>query len=414
MKVNVVDSIMGSGKTSAAINYIKKSGKTKRFLYVTPYLSEVERIQAECSAKNFMEPQNFGSKLNGLKLLLKNKENIVTTHALFQLFDEETIKLCLDNKYVLIMDEVANVVDQYSIGKEDARILLEKFVTIDESSGVLKWREDQKNYKDEKFAKEKHLCEMNSLVCYGGAIMLWMFPVNIFKAFRESYILTYMFNAQLQKYYYEFNGIEYEYLSVGGDSVDNYYFTKEKIDRVSCYNYKELINILTNRKMNDIGDGRYALSRAWYDKNKGKEPMETLRKNTYNFFTNKVKIVNPKTGVYGPSCSSNNIWTTFKDFESDLSGKRYSNRFVPSNMRATNDYKDCGAVAYLVNKFFNPNIKQFFIAHGITVDEDAYATSEMLQFLWRSAIRQGKPITVYIPSSRMRSLLKKWIAENSL
>ena len=43
------------------------------------------------------------------------------------------------------------------------------------------------------------------------------------------------------------------------------------------------------------------------------------------------------------------------------------------------------------------------------MDEDAYALSEMLQFIWRSAIRDGKEIWVYLPSVRMRSLLEEWI-----
>ena len=75
-------------------------------------------------------------------------------------------------------------------------------------------------------------------------------------------------------------------------------------------------------------------------------------------------------------------------------------------MRASNEYRDRTAVAYLVNKYFNPFIKNFFVSNGVEVDEDGYAISEMLQFLWRSGIRDGKRITVYIPSRRMRELLK--------
>ena len=80
-------------------------------------------------------------------------------------------------------------------------------------------------------------------------------------------------------------------------------------------------------------------------------------------------------------------------------------------MRAGNEYRDRTAVAYLVNKYFNPFIKNFFVSNRIEVDEDGYALSEMLQFLWRSGIRDGKRITVYIPSKRMRDLLNKWIKE---
>jgi len=62
----------------------------------------------------------------------------------------------------------------------------------------------------------------------------------------------------------------------------------------------------------------------------------------------------------------------------------------------------------------NPFIKNFFTMNNISVDEDGFALSEMLQFIWRSAIREGKDIWVYIPSIRMRNLLKQWIRNNSI
>ena len=68
----------------------------------------------------------------------------------------------------------------------------------------------------------------------------------------------------------------------------------------------------------------------------------------------------------------------------------------------------------LVNRYLNPFVKNFFTSNGIDVDEEGYALSEMLQFIWRSAIRDGKEIWIYIPSIRMRTLLKKWIKENPL
>ena len=68
----------------------------------------------------------------------------------------------------------------------------------------------------------------------------------------------------------------------------------------------------------------------------------------------------------------------------------------------------------MINRYLNPYIKQFFVSNGIDIDEDGYAMSEMLQFLWRSAIRDGKEINVYIPSIRMRKLLEQWIKDNPL
>ena len=35
----------------------------------------------------------------------------------------------------------------------------------------------------------------------------------------------------------------------------------------------------------------------------------------------------------------------------------------------------------------------------------------MIQFIWRSAIRNGEPVNVFIPSKRMRILLQKWLKD---
>lgn len=107
------------------------------------------------------------------------------------------------------------------------------------------------------------------------------------------------------------------------------------------------------------------------------------------------------------------LWTTFKDTEEVLAGKGFKKAFLPCNARATNEYADRKYLAYLVNRFMDPNIKLYFTSHGVEVDEDAWALSEMIQWIWRSAIRKGEEIWIYMPSSRMRGLLQKWIAEVS-
>ena len=405
VKINVVDSIMGSGKTQAAINYINSTDT--KIMYVTPYLTEVERIIKACPDKHFKQPINYNgsvSKMVNLKHLLDRGENIVTTHALFHNFDDETIELCYIQEYVLIMDEVTDVIDVYPMGKEDTRIMLDNFVEVQEN-GILKWTET--NYNDPKFMTEKHLCEMECLAMYGKELMMWLFPVKIFQAFHESYILTYMFSGQMQKYYYDFNGLDYQYLYVQGDAMDNYHFVTEPVTAAVRYNYKDLIYIMDDYKMNLIGKNSNSLSKAWYERNVDTGLIKKLKNNTANFFNNK-KIA-WKDGQLVSSWSKNNIWTTFKEYKHLLAGKGYTKGFLPLNIRASNDYQDCNAVAYLINKYFNPYIRQFFTMHNVEVDEDAYAVSEMLQFIWRSAIRQGKPISVYIPSSRMRTLLEQWI-----
>lgn len=65
----------------------------------------------------------------------------------------------------------------------------------------------------------------------------------------------------------------------------------------------------------------------------------------------------------------------------------------------------------LVNRYLNPIVKNFFNNNCIKVDEEEYALSEMLQWIFRSRIRKGEQINIYVPSLRMRELLENWLEE---
>ena len=44
-----------------------------------------------------------------------------------------------------------------------------------------------------------------------------------------------------------------------------------------------------------------------------------------------------------------------------------------------------------------------------TFDKDLWALSNMIQFVFRSRLRKGESINLYVPSSRMRELFLKWL-----
>ncbi len=89
--------------------------------------------------------------------------------------------------------------------------------------------------------------------------------------------------------------------------------------------------------------------------------------------------------------------------------------YVANKARASNDYRDRSVLVYALNLYCNGYIKNFFSnrneaeGRNIHVDEDAFSLSCMLQWIWRSQIRDGKPIKIYIPSTRMRNLLVTWL-----
>jgi len=408
MTTNVIDAIMGKGKTAAAINMINNSSEETRYLYITPYKTEIARIIDRCKEKDFYTPETT-IKTIGLKILLNQGRNIVTTHALFHYFDQEIMDLCYSQGYVLIMDEVTDVVEKSDLSNQDRAVIMEKYVTK-RDDGILVWRDDQMDYTG-RFDDIKRQVDLECLAYYGKDIMLWLYPVEVFKAFRESYILTYMFNAQMQRYYYDYYGLDYKYMYVEGDSVDNYHFVDRPDEVDERSNYSELINIIDDRKLNMIGDMDGSLSKSWFERNEKNIIMDKLRRNLVNIFRNKKckytdgGYVKPKAG----DC----LWTVFSDYEEVVSDDGYAGGYAPHNMRATNDFSDRSVVAYCVNKFMDPDIMRFFTSHGIDVDESGFATSEMLQFIWRSAIRNGERITLYIPSLRMRMLLIEWINKHS-
>ena len=399
--IKIIDEPMGTGKTCAAINYINSTGEDDHFLVITPYITEVSRYIQECQSKHFVQPyRKGGKKLDGIKDLIRKGRNIVSTHALFQRFDAEVVELCSVLNYTLILDEVAEVVRDTNYSTFDITNLLSIYCDLNEDTGMLTWRDEHKDYKG-KFDEAKNMCELGGLALARDKMLMWIFPVEVFKAFQKTFILTYMFDAQLQRYYYDYYGIEYEYMYITGDSLETYRFSDIK-DVTTRYDYGKLIHVLDSEKMNRIGNEYFSLSSSWYERNSNSAIMKKLKDNVYNYYMN---IIGSK--------SKYNMWTTFKDYKNQLSGNGYSRGFLFLNARAMNDYRHKNVLAYPINLFLNPLIKGFFQDHSVDVDEDGYALSEMLQWIWRSAIRDGGEIWVYIPSQRMRNLLQEWIKTES-
>ena len=406
LMVKVVDSPMGYGKTSYLINKMK-SDTNHKYIYITPFLDEVKRIETECKDRKFVQPttkNKKGSKLEGLKQLIIKGKNITSTHALFTMADEELIMLIKSNNYILVLDEVLDVVEQASVTKNDINTLFQQNLmeVSNEENGLIKWMDS--NY-DGRYNDIKAMAEANTLYYVNNTLLVWAMPVEVFKSFDEVYVATYMFDCQLQKYYYDYFNVEYKYYHVIQNEETKEYEMVETVDKDYDLDFrkkaKELINIIDNKKLNAIGDADNALSKSWYSrkiKEQGESTIKQLKNNVLNYFQNICK-----------SPSVDNMWTCYKDYQGKIKGKGYSKGWIPCNSRATNDYANKVNLAYCINCYMNPFYKAFFDVRNIKVNENKYALSELLQWVWRSQIRQGKPINLYIPSSRMRNLLKEFL-----
>ena len=114
-EVTIIDAICGKGKTSWAIEYMNRNDEDK-FIYITPYIDEVNRVLFGCSYRSFETPatkNSKGTKLEDFNKLLSAGKNIVSTHALFSLVNDDTLKYLKENEYTLSSIDESNELNNY-------------------------------------------------------------------------------------------------------------------------------------------------------------------------------------------------------------------------------------------------------------------------------------------------------------
>lgn len=387
--------MMGEGKSTYFLNKMKTETNIK-YIYITPFLSEIQRAIKEIPS--FKEPRHLGNgKLENLHSLLINDCNIATTHSLFRMCTDETIDLINAGEYTLILDESMDVIDMFDITNKDYDMLTQNKLIEIKDNNIVEWID---NEYEGQFNYFKKLCKNGTVIEIKKTkkvqFLAWNFSTDAFKAFKNIYILTYLFDASMMRHYFEMNDIEYDKYTIQNHELVPY-SDRLPYDKIK---YKNLINIYEGN-LNNIGDRRTALSLNWLKKKT--DLRRKLKNNIYNYFQHQVEA--PSKTI---------IWTTFKSIQSHLKGKGYTKSFLSCNARATNEYKDRYNLAYCCNRFISPDYVEYFNSHGVEVDEDLFALAEMLQWIWRSAIRENKPINIYIPSKRQRDLLINWLENEKL
>jgi hypothetical protein len=433
--VVVIDTIMGAGKTTYIIDYMNRAysqaladllcGHSDRqppkFLYVTPLLDEVERVKIKCPSLDFRDPQPIhGRKYYGLDRLIEEGANIATTHALFGHLSQDTLSKLKEQDYVLVIDEVLTCVDYFQLlTKDDIKLLFSNGLVYVDGTSHLRWNHvTAPNYRG-KFETIRNLCENGNLIAWSlngqefeagkrGSVLLWQFPVEFLAAFKEVYILTYMFLGSPMRAYLEAEGVSFDLRTVT-DKGARLVPWSTAAERDAKERIRRRLKIYEG-KLNEAGrapPGTRAqpLSKGWFTHGRA-AVSNKLQTATTNFFR-----WHSRNGVDTRQFA----WTTFKAQRTALVGKgyRHHTQWIPLNAKATNDYRHKTVLAYLANRFCIPEIKGYFESRGVDVYEDLYALSELVQWLWRSAIRddrEPRDVHVYVPSGRMRDLLTLWLS----
>lgn len=416
----IYDAICGSGKTTRVKEYLLNNANEK-FIYISPFLKESYKVAGilfdeegdevvpkisdltgsieydqdnPVSGLKFKYPdrkKGRGSKETSLSYLMSKGYNITSTH---QLFTHMSVNSLVNaNEYTLIIDEALSVYEESNvIGKSEVKKLIDiGILFLDEDGITLRFDRDKfgvdSDYDGDKVEGTAYeslatMCDLSQLLLIDGKTIVWEMSADMLRKFKKVIICTYLFEGQLFASYLKKHGIEYNVIRFGKKPED----------------VKHLFNVLDDIHLNSIGADDTALSKSFFEKQSTKNTArETCRKHL-NTVMRKWKA---KT--------DNRLYTCFKADKTIIGDGRYNKNWLPFNCRATNDYRTVENVAYLVNVFPSPLLVKAAYGKETEFDDDVHALGELLQFLYRGCLRESLPMNIYLPSSRMRKLLFKWL-----
>lgn len=261
---------------------------------------------------------------------------------------------------------------------------------------------------------------------------------EVFTVLDNIYVMTHRFESSMLRAYFELFDIPYELASVKKDDTGEYYVCDydPEIDLQFRSKMKGLITVYDGKyNFNEAQKNtRHMFSSTWWDKRAAKAGLELLSSYTRNYF---------KT-LHASAKNEAIMWTCPTKHQDRLSRERFLraehlatisdeefalldkdtqeaklNCFVPCNMRASNNYSNRWALAYLCNLHYHPDLKGLFVdknpkrirngEKAIVLDDDEFALSSLIQWICRSRLRNDEPVYLYIPSKRMRNLLLDWL-----
>ena len=393
-QIKIIDMPMGAGKTNGMITYMNAHPERK-YLFITPYLGECERIQRDCPRLHFRLPSgNYISKSVHLEKLISEGENIAATHSLFSLMSRKARNNLKQQDYVLVLDEELNTIWKPNEVARDIEMITDELIRVDEATGLIRWDWQEGNYSG-RFAHLRNYVRTQKIYVFNNALVGEMDTELFTECFSEIVILTYLFKFSVTKCYFDIYNINYDYYHFEDSELISGLYDDSEFRE----NSRELIKICDHTRINEIGVENNALSKSWFDKRDLKDEHKILKNNLKNYFTNLTS-----------STKDTRLWSTFSKYKDYYSGNGYKTAFISCNLKASNEYRNCEHLAYLMNAYANPILKQWFHKKGITYSDDSYALSMLIQWMWRSTIRDGNSVELYLPSKRMQDLLCRWQA----
>ena len=413
--VEVLDALMGSGKTHAIIEYMSKH-QDKPWLYISPMLEETQTRVPERASELDLDlfipyEDKQTTKSQSCLLALERGEHICCTHNLMYKFSKKHLGLIKSQGYRVVSDEELNLINGYSIQKSDVDFLINnKIIEINEAGRVVFLDEDMEL--DARYGDIKAKADLGMLYAAkrSAKMMVTQLSPEIIDASDRFILLTYNYTNSLMQTFLSMHNYQYKKF----DEVKLW-----KTDQEIKQALLERIEFIETPSVKKIQD-KYPQSKTWWVNAKKEERNEIAKcirsvmkfcglKKHQMFYTVPKDYAKTSTGFS----------TTYIGHEAtkNSSGEiiESTRTFIACNARSTNVYADKELAVHAYNLFPNQAVKAFIQGQGFVCNDEVYALNMMLQWLFRGCIRkkEGGKMQVAILSKRMSVLFKEWLMKNT-
>lgn len=456
-KIAVLDSMPGSGKTTAITDYLRYT-ELNHVIFVSPFKSEVEQELPKRKLKglHYVHPRSGkGGKVSHLKELITKGDNssgnklhrITCTHSAFtRLTSESFDQLGL---YTLVIDETLDVIRQLDdVGRYTEYMLLGRGTV---NSDTKHYQLDEQNWFDELHKRDKgdfdtnesvgkdfmfKLCQMaaqKQLYQYCEGNWFYMLPIELLTKAKWVIVMTHGFENSFMHCWLKHHKVEHHY-------IDN-----EKLGLVPEVALKQQLKsnlklIELTKKLNDLAETRnfesFSMSH-WKRLVTSKEIedlksslnhiiKEKLRAGTSNIFwtcpkkhrTTVEKLV-PKLRGKITLQKQLEVADVNEDFiehddlaESDEQDGKTHSSWLPCNIKARNDFGHITNCLYAFSLNPSPSLVNLLTGTsgiGAQKIKATFKLNNLLQFIYRGSIRQNKPMNLCIIPADTRALLEDFL-----
>jgi hypothetical protein len=409
--IRVIDEPCGYGKTTSLIRELKLLRDNPKpdvhVIVVVPELSEITRYQDQLGKDWLPEPlvKDGANKTDALIALLMKRSNIITTHSLYERIRWFENLLA---PYHVIVDEVPTAARQLPVqfGPGVFKNLLhhKQYITINPATNLIsatsQWVVDQLDYEsgdDLHIKKFMDAVESNDVYFVEGIYCVMPIPDAFFTKPKTLTILTFLFEGTQLHHWLLKKGFQFQHF---WDPVELEQFKMEM--RQNIYLRQTTAPVKTGFNNMSDKDGKLRKKVAIWAKNQ----IKVLRKFDPTFHIDRVLVASHKDAWFGQELNKQakvSDRTCLKKL-SGLSDARHTTLIT----RGTNKFKELDIFFLLGKENLHPSLAKFL---GMTTHKaaDRHTLTELVQLIYRTAIRDRSPIYLLTPDPDNIRILKEFL-----